>query len=399
MGAAVLTGTAFNGRWRRWSELSRVERVALYTRQSLYLVLWSFNGSVLLAAAVKLDDPADAAVLLGGGLAVTALAFAAFAGMLRRYPAVPALSWRRFAPLLVLSVAYLVVAEASWTGSARGAAVVTVVASLNLVLVLLPGVRVVVALILGSGLVFGINGGEAISIGGGFLVAGLFAFSVRASLWLLGIVNDLDEAGHVKAELAVAEERLRFSRDVHDVLGRQLSTIAVQAELAATLAARGDDRAAARMLEVRAAAHEALRETRELARGYRSTDFRNELEGARSLLRSAGIDVQLSVDAMPRAWHEAAGWIVRESVTNVLRHSSARSVEISYADGQLRVANDGAQPGGADGGSGLRGLRERLAPLGASLIAQPESGGRWIVVAQLPGTGPLSATDKERSPS
>ena len=86
----------------------------------------------------------------------------------------------------------------------------------------------------------------------------------------------------------MAEERLRFSRDVHDVLGRRLSTIAVQAELAATLAARGDERAAERMLEVRAVAHDALREARELARGYRATDFpRSSKAPARCCARRA----------------------------------------------------------------------------------------------------------------
>ena len=178
-----------------------------------------------------------------------------------------------------------------------------------------------------------------------------------------GSCSDLDEASDAQAQLAVAEERLRFSRDVHDVLGRRLSTIAVQAELAATLSARGDERAAERMLEVRGVAHEALREARELARGYRATDLLKELEGARSLLRSAGIDVQLSVDAMPRAWHEAAGWVVRESVTNVLRHSSASVVKISYADGRLRVDNDGAHPNGS--ADGLRPERAARAPRAA----------------------------------
>ena len=219
-------------------------------------------------------------------------------------------------------------------------------------------------------------------------------------MWLLGIVNDLEEASHAKAQLAVVEERLRFSRDVHDVLGRRLSTIAVQSELAATLAARGDERAAERMLEVRAVAHEALREARELARGYRATDFLKELDGARSLLRSAGIEVRLSVDAMPRAWHEAAGWVVRESVTNVLRHSNASLVEIAYADGAA-AGGQRRRPAErlADDGSGLRGLRERLAPLGASLDARPDGDGRWLVVAGLPGSGPLSANQTKGSPS
>ncbi len=215
----------------------------------------------------------------------------------------------------------------------------------------------------------------------------------RVSIWIFGIVTELDDARQAQSQLAIANERLRFSRDVHDVLGRRLSTIAVQADLAATLAARGDERASDRMLEVRSVAHEALREARELAHGYRSTDFVKELDGARSLLRSAGIEARLSVDTMPRAWHEAAGWVVRESVTNVLRHSSASVVEFAYADGQLRIENDGAHPNGSGDGFGLRGLRERLLPLGGSLAAYPHDDDRWAVVAQLPGAGPLSATN------
>jgi two-component system sensor histidine kinase DesK len=220
-------------------------------------------------------------------------------------------------------------------------------------------------------------------------------------------VTEIDAARLVSGQLAVAEERLRFSRDVHDILGRRLSTIAVQSELAATLAARGDDRAAPRMLDVRGVAHEALQEARELARGYRPINLPHEVEGARSLLRSAGIDVDVQFDAVPREWHEAAGWVVRESITNVLRHSNARKVRISYRDGALRIHNDGvrigAGPRGLDagGGTGLQGVRERLQPLGASLTADLE-GERWSVVAHLPGTGPSDVpntpTTKQRTP-
>jgi two-component system, NarL family, sensor histidine kinase DesK len=392
MGAAVLIRKR---RWRRWSELTRVERVGLYTRQSLYLMLVGFNASVLIAAANQDDDTPAAALV--GGFAVTAFAFPAFATLLRRFPAIHPLPWRRLTPLFVASAALLAVAVAAWSDEIQLTAALIVGASVTAVLALVPGQVIVVGLLLGCSVLLGVAGGEPVNFAAGLFVGGLFVFTIRASLWLLGIVQDLDEASHAKAELAVMEERLRFSRDVHDVLGRQLSTIAVRAELAATLAARGDEQAAERMLEVRAVAHEALREARELARGYRSTDFLNELEGARSLLRSAGIEVQLRVDDMPRAWHEAAGWVVRESVTNVLRHSSASVVEISFADGRLRVDNDGARGGGSADGSGLRGLRERLSPLGASLEARPESGDRWAVVARLPGSGPLSATNKEGS--
>ncbi|MBE2320785.1 sensor histidine kinase [Solirubrobacter sp. CPCC 204708] len=387
VGAAVL-----NVRWPRWSELSRVGRVGLYTRWSLYTVLWGFNASALLTAVVNAEDSTPVAELLGGGLVVTVCAHVALQTLLNRLPDVHPLPWPRLAPLLVASAAYVVLAELRLEGDPRGSAVLIAVASAILVFAVVPGRRILPALILVPTAVFGITGGQPISVAAGIFVSAFFVFTVRASLWLLGIVRELDDASRAKAELAVVEERLRFSRDVHDVLGRQLSTIAVQAELAATLAARGDERAAGRMLEVRTVAHEALREARELARGYRSTNFLNELEGARSLLRSAGIDVRLSVGALPRAWHEPAGWVVRESVTNVLRHSSAGCVRIAFADGELRIDNDGAHLVDGTDGSGLRGLRERLAPLGASLEAGAE-GDHWIVVARFPGAGPLSSQE------
>ena len=92
-------------------------------------------------------------------------------------------------------------------------------------------------------------------------------------------------------------------------------------------------------------AHEALREARELARGYRPTDLDQEVEGARALLASAGIPADLDVDGVPEAWHEAAGWVIREGVTNVLRHSAATHVGLSFADGVLTLRNDGAPSG------------------------------------------------------
>lgn len=376
---------------RHWSQLSRAERVGLYTRQSLYVLLWGFNGTVLLVNGLDLDDRSEAAALLGGGLAVTALGFALLVDLLRRYPTVHPLPWRWLGPLLAVSTVYLLVST-GWSDTAQGSAALVVVATVALTLSWLPDPRHVAALIVGGGVLFGVLAGTPLAAFAGVIGAGSFVFTGRASMWLFGIAKELEDASQAQAQLAVAEERLRFSRDVHDVLGRRLSTIAVQAELAATLSARGDERAAGQMLEVRAVAHEALREARELARGYRSTDLLKELEGARSLLRSAGIEVRLSVDDMPRAWHEAAAWVVRESVTNVLRHSSAGVVEISFADGRLRVDNDGARPGGSGDGAGLRGLRERLSPLGAGLVAHAHDGDHWVVEAEFPGSGPLSAT-------
>ena len=221
----------------------------------------------------------------------------------------------------------------------------------------------------------------------GLIAGAVIVFTVRTSLWLIGVVRDLERGRGAQAALAVAEERLRFSRDLHDVMGRRLSAIAVKSELAASLADRSDPGAAAQMLEVRGVAHEAMREARELARGYRTTDLAQELEGSRSLLESAGISVELAVDDVPAGWHEAAAWVVREAVTNVLRHSAATAVAIRYAGSELAVVNDGVTGRESSGGSGLAGLRERLAPLGAGLtVTGSESS--FAVVATLPGRGP-----------
>ena len=93
-------------------------------------------------------------------------------------------------------------------------------------------------------------------------------------------MSELDRSRTAHARLSVAEERLRFARDLHDVLGRNLSLIAVQSELAAELARRGDQDAAGQMLQVRQVAHESLREMRAVVSGYRTADLGTELAGA-----------------------------------------------------------------------------------------------------------------------
>lgn len=218
----------------------------------------------------------------------------------------------------------------------------------------------------------------------GTVAAALFVgLTVHISLWMLEVVRRLDRTRDTEAALAVAEERLRFSRDVHDVLGRHLSTIAVRADLAAALARRGDPGAPDMMLEVRATAHDALREARELARGYRVSNLDQELDGARSLLAAADIDTEVDVADLPLRWHEPAAWVVREAVTNVLRHSTATTVGIGWRDGVLSVGNDGALAKPSTNGVGLVGLTERLAPLGA-IVSTAMRDGHWTLAVTMP---------------
>ncbi|SPE54083.1 Sensor histidine kinase DesK [Streptomyces netropsis] len=219
---------------------------------------------------------------------------------------------------------------------------------------------------------------------------------VRTSAWVLAVMWELDAARGAQARLAVAEERLRFGRDMHDVLGRNLAVIALKSELAVRLAGRGSPAAVDEMTEVQRIAQESQREVRDVVRGYRGADLHTELAGARSVLAAAGIDCRIDDKAgaeLPAAAQSALAWVVREATTNVLRHADAGrcAVRMRVTEGVavLVMENDGVSPGpsgppGSDGGSGLAGLRERLAALGGTLAAERRPPAAFRLTARVP---------------
>ncbi|MFJ9894227.1 sensor histidine kinase [Streptomyces sp. NPDC091280] len=227
------------------------------------------------------------------------------------------------------------------------------------------------------------------------LAGGGVAFTAVFSVWLLDAVYELDEARETRARLAVAEERLRFGRDLHDVMGRNLSVIALKSELAVQLARRGRPEAVEQMIEVQRIAHESQREVRDVVRGYRESALDVELAGAQGVLTAAGIECEVTGEAagLPPEVQSALGWVVREATTNVLRHGNAGrcAVAVRVTEGSvvLTVENDGAKPVGAvaagtGGGAGLVGLRERLTAVGGGLEAGSVDGDRFRVVATVP---------------
>ena len=189
--------------------------------------------------------------------------------------------------------------------------------------------------------------------------------TARLSLWLAAMVRELDDAREAQAQLAVAEERLRFARDLHDVTGRDLSVIAVKSELVAQLAERQDPRAVEHGREVAQIARTSLAEIRALVRGYREADLATELQGTASLLRSARAEVTVHGDAedVPALHRGTATWVLREGGTNILRHADPSAVTITLGADGVTLVNDGA-PGedSVPEGSGLTGMRERLGP-------------------------------------
>ncbi|MER6126363.1 histidine kinase [Streptomyces sp. NPDC001795] len=232
--------------------------------------------------------------------------------------------------------------------------------------------------------------------------AGFSLLASRCAAWTLAVLWEAERAREVEARLAVAEERLRFGRDLHDVMGRNLAVIALKSELAVQLARRGQPEALEQMIEVQRIAQESQREVREVVRGYREADLGAELTGAQGVLTAAGIDCTVTGSAagLPAPVQSALAWVVREAATNVLRHGDAERCAVSLSmTGErivLCVENDGAADDGAadDGqgkGSGLVGLRERLSEVGGTLRAGPAGPGVFRLTAEVPLLSPPSS--------
>lgn len=194
------------------------------------------------------------------------------------------------------------------------------------------------------------------------------------------------------AHRAVDVERLRFARDLHDVLGHQLCAIALKGELAAAVLHSRPESAEREINEVIGLAREAHRDIREVVAGYRSVSLAGEMTGVTSVLTSAGIECEVDtvpLDTLPPDAATPLAFALREGATNVLRHSIARHCSITLRpqdDGLvLRIVNDGVPPGPPHpAGSGLEGLRERLLELNGQLHAGPVGGGSFELVVFVP---------------
>lgn len=199
------------------------------------------------------------------------------------------------------------------------------------------------------------------------------------------------------AAAAVAEERLRIARDLHDLLGHSLTLIALKSELAGRLALQSPERAASEIRDIESAARTALAEVREAIADYRQSTLASELAGARELLAAAGIAYHYEGEEsarldLPAPVEAALAWTVREGVTNVIRHSHARHCVIRLTHDATEVAVEieddgvGAPTTDADGtsGSGLRGLAQRVAAIGGRYKAGPRADGGFHLAVYAP---------------
>ncbi|WP_190156429.1 sensor histidine kinase [Streptomyces litmocidini] len=224
------------------------------------------------------------------------------------------------------------------------------------------------------------------------IVYGTF-ISIMVTAAILALDETVRELRATREELArtaVEKERLRFSRDLHDLLGHTLSVIVVKSEVVRRLAPRDLDAALAQVADIESVGRQALTEIREAVTGYREGSLATELDRARDALSSAGIEpvVRRSGPLLEPQTEALLSWVVRESATNAIRHSGATRCEIGLtgtADRiRLTVTDNGHGPSDAVPGSGLRGLRERVAAAGGTLDSGPAPRGGFRVTAELP---------------
>jgi two-component system, NarL family, sensor histidine kinase DesK len=198
----------------------------------------------------------------------------------------------------------------------------------------------------------------------------------------------LAEAHEELKTLAVDRERARFARDLHDLLGHSLTVITVKSELAGRLMRLDPQRAADEVADIERLAREALADVRTTVAGYRGVTLAAEVASARTALEAAGITASLpgAVDEVPGDRRELFGWVVREGVTNVVRHSRASRVQVSLSPTTVEVCDDGRVDDRTSvaEGNGLVGLRERLSAVGGRLEAGPVDGGGFRLYAEVP---------------
>ncbi|WP_275464910.1 sensor histidine kinase [Streptomyces noursei] len=252
---------------------------------------------------------------------------------------------------------------------------------------------------------------NSVSIGYGTILSGMVTATV---LSLFDTIHELRATRQELARSAVEKERLRFSRDLHDLLGHTLSVVVVKAEAVRRLAPRNLDAALAQAADIEAVGRQALTEIREAVSGYREGSLATELDRARSALDGAGIEpvMRHAGPPLPPQAEALLGWVVREGVTNAVRHSGATRCEIEvHVDddrARLTITDDGrgpvssgasdAPPGtvpGPVGGTGLKGLTERLAAAGGTLRSGPDGRRGFRVTAELPvGAADLAETEE-----
>jgi signal transduction histidine kinase len=235
-------------------------------------------------------------------------------------------------------------------------------------------------------------GTSALSDYGQILVTLDMGLIIYGLTWMARSVRQLRATRRRLADAALATTRLRFAQDLHDLLGLSLSAITLKTELAHRLVPRDPARARAVLAELLEICRQALADVRSVAGGYHQMSLEEECRTAKALLATAGMNVRMDIDHgdLPADTGTALATVLREGVTNVLRHSKGERCELTIhedANGvYLCILNDGPieLADGDHRGTGIRNMSDRVTALGGSLTAGSDGDGRFLLRADIP---------------
>lgn len=173
----------------------------------------------------------------------------------------------------------------------------------------------------------------------------LLVWGTKVTEWSVGIVKELDRTRGLQSQLKVHEERLRFAQELHDSLGQHLAAMSLKTQLAISLYEKDADRAKSELHELEKLVRLMREDLHQVVTGYRTLYPHSELEAASSLLEGAGISVSVSGSPqdIPEACQQTAAWFIREATTNVMKHSNASAVDVSFSAHGVSISNDGAK--------------------------------------------------------
>jgi two-component system, NarL family, sensor histidine kinase DesK len=209
---------------------------------------------------------------------------------------------------------------------------------------------------------------------------------------LMHVNAELRQARREVERLAREAERGRIAQDLHDVVGQTLSLVVLKSQIASRVATQGSEALTAELTAIERISRDALAQMRAVVRGYRTEGVMAECANARAALVEAGVECSLGrPGALPANADATLALVLREAVTNVLRHSGARRCDIRFASSDegftLTVEDDGRGQAGAAEGNGVKGMRERLAAVGGRLSFLPRAGGGTTLHADVPTRG------------
>jgi two-component system sensor histidine kinase DesK len=223
------------------------------------------------------------------------------------------------------------------------------------------------------------------------IITGLVIYGLTR---LASVVTAMHAARTEMAKLAVAAERLRFARDLHDLLGYSLSAISLKSELTHRLVTKNPGRAEEELTQILEISRQALADVRSVASGYRELSFDDEARSARSVLSAADVEVRMDLyhRELPPMVRTVLATVLREGVTNILRHSKAERCDITLrqtaSDVTIEIVNDGVPPRPRepmlDSGSGIHNLSNRVAHLAGSLTTSNSPEGYFRLRATIP---------------